>query len=85
MAWYHEVRVGYLLEPDPMWNRSERPPNHLPNPVKVEGIAQDVSQSRVQFAVRTKDGNLRELDAGWFLRQHLTQENDDGNTHHVSP
>lgn len=85
MAWYHEVKSGDLLEPDPLWNQSERPQNHLPNPVRVEDVIPAVSQSRVLFAVSTKNGTLRHLDAGWFLRQHLTQENDDGNTNHVLP
>lgn len=67
--WFHRVKVGDHLKPDPMWNATERRPNQLPDPVEVLAVvqAQAQSQSGVLFRVRTFSGITRDLDAGWFI------------------
>lgn len=66
-AWYEDVKVGDMLNVDPEFNKSERPPNRIANPARVlDVITGVVSQSRVMFCVATGNGGTRTLDAGWF-------------------
>lgn len=64
--WFRAVKVGDMLEPDPLWNKTEREPNRMDVPTMVLGISEAVSQSGVLFEVRTKGGFTRHIDAGWF-------------------
>lgn len=66
--WFRSVKVGDMLHPIPLWNHSERGPNCLPVPVEVLDVIEASSQSGVLFAVRTKGGWVRNLDAAWFKR-----------------
>lgn len=66
--WFRCVKVGDMLNPDPLWNNTERWPNCLAVPTEVLGITEATSQSGVLFEVRTKGGFVRHLDAGWFKR-----------------
>lgn len=69
--WWHSVKVGDMLHPDPLWNHTERGPNCLTVPTKVLGITEATSQSGLLFEVRTKGGFMRCLDAGWFMRPNV--------------
>ena len=67
--WMGFVRPGDMLRVKPLWNNTERGPNCIPVPCKVLAVQLGVHgcQSGALFTVRTKGGNDRTLDAGWFL------------------
>lgn len=60
------AKVGDMVYPDPLWNRSEREPNRLNVPTKILEIVHGVSQTGVIFKVRLKCGSCAYLDSGWF-------------------
>lgn len=63
------VHVGDSVEPDPLWNKSERE-RKLPPSVKVLEIQNAAgSQTGVLWRVRFLTGGEAWLDAGWFLRK----------------
>jgi hypothetical protein len=72
-TWMGFVRPGDMLFVNPLWNISERGPNCLPVPCKVWAVQRGVRgcQSGVLFTVRTKGGNDRTLDAGWFQQPNV--------------
>jgi hypothetical protein len=72
--WMGFVRPGDMLRVKPLWNHTERGPNCLPVPCKVWAVQRGVwgCQSGVLFTVRTKGGNDRTLDAGWFEQPNVT-------------
>lgn len=72
--WYDKVVEGDMLYPDPLWNKTERPPSQLHSPTEVLFTKPEQSQSGVLFVVRTKNGMVRELDAGWFLPPQTEHE-----------
>ena len=65
--WFCAVNVGDKLRPDSAWNKSERPPNQLAEICEILALREAQSQSGILFAVRTRDGTTRYLDAAWFL------------------
>lgn len=69
--WFRNVKPGDMLHPVPLWNQTERGPNCLPVPVEVLDVIDANSQSGVLFAVRTKGGYVRNLDAAWFKRPNV--------------
>lgn len=66
--WMRHVAPGHMLRIKPLWNNTERGPNCIPVPCKVLAVQVGVHgcQSGALFTVRTKGGNDRTLDAGWF-------------------
>ena len=66
--WMRDVAPGHMLRIKPLWNNTERGPNCIPVPCKVLAVQLGVHgcQSGALFTVRTKGGNDRTLDAGWF-------------------
>ena len=66
--WMRNVAPGHMLRIKPLWNNTERGPNCIPVPCKVLAVQLGVHgcQSGALFTVRTKGGNDRTLDAGWF-------------------
>ena len=72
--WYDGIVAGDMLRPNPLWNKTELPPSQLSNPTTVIGVKYAQSQTGVMFAVKTKNGIVRELDAGWFLPPTDKQE-----------
>ena len=64
--WQRAVNPGDFLRPDPLWNQTERDGQQLPVPVQVRHVRPAPSQSGLIFAVATKNGTVRELDADWF-------------------
>ena len=65
--WASGVKVGDLVTVDPLWNRTERWADQIPTPAVVVDTLKAQSQTGVLFAVQTNDGEVRQLDAGWFL------------------
>lgn len=65
--WAGGVRVGDFVKIDPLWNRTERWANQIPTPAAVVDILKARSQTGILFAVQANDGQVRQLDAGWFL------------------
>ena len=67
--WMRHVEPGHMLRIKPLWNNTERGPNCIPVPCLVLAVQLGVHgcQSAALFTVRTKGGNDRTLDAGWFL------------------
>lgn len=68
--WFRRVKVGDRLQPKPLWNRTERPGGHLSAWAEVLAITEARCQSGVMFTVKTKSGQQRTLDAGWFLNPY---------------
>ena len=65
--WYETVQVGAKVMPIPLFNRTERPNNHLPTPSIVVSIERGVqSETGTMLTVKDKKGALRVLDAAWF-------------------
>ena len=63
--WQAKVKAGDSLHA-PAWNATERDNSQLPSPAPVIDVIPAQSQSGVLFAVRTKGGIVRNLDADWF-------------------
>ena len=72
--WYEQIVAGDMVLPKPLWNKTERPSSHLSFPTTAIGVKYAQSQTGVMFAVKTKNGIVRELDAGWFLPPTDKQE-----------
>ena len=72
-TWMGFVGPGDRLRVKPLFNNTERGPNCLPVPCKVWAVQRGVHgcQSGVLFTVRTKGGNDRTLDAGWFEQPNV--------------
>ena len=61
------ANIGDMLTPIHAWNASERHQwNHLPDKVEVLDVIPARSQSGVLYRVKTRGGDLRDLDAAWF-------------------
>jgi hypothetical protein len=71
--WMGFVLPGDMLRVKPLFNNTERGLNCLPVPCKVLAVQRGVwgCQSGVLFTVRTKGGNHRTLDAGWFEQPNV--------------
>ena len=62
------VRCGDLLNPIPLWNRTERTEHQLPIPTKVLDVRlKQNCESGVLLKVATKNGSERWLDSNWFV------------------
>lgn len=72
--WASGVRVGDLVTVDPVWNQTERWANQIPTPAVVVDILKARSQTGILYAVQTNDGQVRQLDAGWFIAQTMEQD-----------
>lgn len=65
--WMFHVKAGDLLTPDGLWNRTERPRNHLPDRVQVLEVWQERnSQHGIMVRVHDVSGCSRRLSIGWF-------------------
>ena len=64
--WFCNVTVGQKLNPQPLWNQTERWQNRLEVPTEILGIEKATSQSSIAFKVKTRGGSDQWLDAGWF-------------------
>lgn len=63
------IRVGDMLNPDPLWNQTERPQHRLAAPTRVLGVSQQrICETGVMLKVREVGGGERWLSAGWFLQ-----------------
>lgn len=60
------IKAGDMLNPDPLYNQTERFENRLSVPTKLLGVEGAVSQSGVLYQVQTVRGEKIWLDAGWF-------------------
>ena len=61
-----KVKVGDLIVPDNVWNRSERV-NKLATPTEVFGVKEAVCETGILFRVRYLSGTEVWLSAGWFM------------------
>lgn len=66
MQWFREVKPGDVVKPLPLWNQTERKPNHLASATKVLAIKEATSQTGFLFKVASLNGQEQWLDAGWF-------------------
>jgi GNAT superfamily N-acetyltransferase len=74
--WYGTVKVGDVLLPNPVWNRTEcrRIRKLDPEGAEVLEITQvRNSQTGILFRVRTQTGHDVTLDAGWFTGPAASQ------------
>lgn len=74
--WAWRIQPGDLLCPAPLWNQTERWDAQLPDPCTVLEVvpAPGTSQSGILLVVRTRGGQSRQLDAGWFSPVPLQTE-----------
>lgn len=65
-----KAKKGDLVWPDPMWNATEQPRNHLHEPTTVldTGIG---GQTGVLLEVQLKGGSRRWLSSGWFTDMQI--------------
>ena len=61
-----KVKIGDLLVPDELWNRTERH-HKLAIPTEVLGVREAQCQTGILVLVRCTSGLERWLSAGWFL------------------
>lgn len=73
MQWFREVKPGDVVMPLPLWNQTERKPNHLASATKVLEVKEAVSQTGILFKVASLNGQAQWLDAGWFIGKQTPQ------------
>ena len=68
------VMRGDRLEPIPLWNKTERPENHLVTPTEILDVMTGQScESGIMLRVATKNGRERWLDSGWFVAHNAIE------------